>query len=716
MTVDNQLDILERQGAYYTDRRLYESALYYYGSIVLNSYNYRKENGKNIKYFGVVFSSSGSGKDFSLDTCKSLFTLDQYVERMQYCTTINNERFEKPESVAEIISNLPVSVEVALEGTKEGLFTIANAQANSGYGSLNLISREIGDIIAGSSELISKLKELYDGHYKAKVIKGNKESARESDIDNIVCNMFAAGSQAGFSAEGKAELQKMVSSGMYRRSYIIDMKPNAIIENEENVSLEPVKQWYRDLQEEEDAKFKYNMRNNDNTLFDLHLSIEPEAVDRIKEIGSELIQKANEDKYNELTRAEIGSKTMIEDLAYIIAFLERTNVSVATVDRAYDFYQFTRKTVTDIFKTVQPYHSAYELLKRGKGLSKSEMIELDDNIPNAVGRFNEMVPMLQELCYRKNEMLVLPSETVMVPRYNIEPLPLTNMDQMIVSTASGSAEGQYEIAYFQDTVPFFGKDKKSIEYLIKSPIESFLLCHFESTEKSKKIGIKMTDVENQQVCGYRSEKYFISGSNMVAFDIDGGLELREALEILKPYTYILYTTKSHQMLKNDIQCDRYRILMPTKQTYYLEPDQYKQFYINLENRLGLTANDPQTRNVSRLWFTNKNAEVYTNEGELLDTSSALPDTEKSEAILPMLATVDEQLRDGELDLRLEGIYKYFITQTGVGSRNGNLFRMGKMIQDLGIPYEEHVIKVNAMLFDPLSEQEVIALNRSIKKV
>jgi hypothetical protein len=714
MNIEQQLDLLEKQGMYYTDRRLYESALYYYGSIILNSYNYRKKSGKNIKYFGVVFSSSGSGKDFSLDTCRSLFNFESYISRMNYCTTVNNEMMDKPEDVAKMLTGLPSSVEVALEGTKEGLFTIANSQANSGYGSLNLISREIGDIIAGSTELISKLKELYDGHYKAKVIKGNSDSSRETDIDNIVCNMFAAGSQAGFNAEGKAELQKMVSSGMYRRSYIIDMKPNDIVENEEDISLEPVKKWYQDLQAEEDAMFKHKFDIGGHTLFDLEMTIEHDAEVRLKEIGSELIAKANEDKYSELIRAEIGSKTMIEDLSYIIAFLERKNVSVECVNKAYMFYQFTRKTVTDIFKTVQPYHTAYDLLKRGKGLSKSEMIELDDNIPNGVNKFNDMVPMLQELCYRKNELLVLPAERVMVPRYNIEPLPLTTLDSMIVSTASGKSEGQYEIAYFQDNVPFFGANRKSIEYMVRSPIESFLLCHFNDTDKSKKIGIEI-DPEGQQVCGYRSEKYFISGANMVAFDIDDGLELTRAKSLLENYTYIIYTTRSHQKDKNGFVCDRFRIIMPTKQTYYLEPSQYKEFYINLESRLGLDANDIQTRNVSRLWFTNKDAEVFVNEGELLDTSSALPDTEKTEAILPMLETVNSWLGQGEIDIRLEGIYKHFITQTSKGGRNGQMFKLGKMIKDLGLDHKEHICRVNAMLYEPLGDHELELLYKSVAR-
>jgi len=713
MTISKQLDLLEKQGMYYTNRRLYESALYYYGSILLNSYNYRKANGKNIKYYGVVFSSSGSGKDFSLDTCKSLFNFDSYVKKMNYSATINNE-MEDPEENAKLVSNLPASVEVALEGTKEGLFAVANSQANSGYGSLNLISREIGDIIAGSSELISKLKELYDGHYKAKVIKGNKDSRRETDIDNVVCNMFAAGSQAGFSTEGKTELQKMVSSGMYRRSYIIDMKPNDIIENEENISLEPVLKWYEALQAEEDAMYKYKFEENGNTLFENNLTITDEAIERLKEIGSELINKANEDKYNELTRAEIGSKTMIEDLSYIIAFLERKSVCREVVDKAYEFYQFTRKTVTDIFKTVQPYHTAYELLKRGKGLSKSEMIELDDNIPNGVSKFNEMVPMLQELCYRKNELLILPAEKAMVPRYDIEPLPLTNLDSMIVSTASGKSEGRFEIAYYQDNVSFFGKDRKSIEYLVTSPIESFLLCHFDENKQSAKIGIDM-DPEGTKPCGYRSEKYFISGSNMVAFDIDEGLSLEEAKKLLSEFTYIIYTTKSHQKDKNGFVADRFRIIMPTKQTYYLEASQYKEFYINLEERLGLEANDSQTRNVSRLWFSNREAEVFTNEGELLDTSSALPDTEKTEAILPMLDSVDVMMSDGLLDARLEGIYKYFITQTSVGERNGQLFKLGKMILDLGLDPVEHMTKVNSMLYEPVGDKELNALFRSVSR-
>jgi hypothetical protein len=212
---------------------------------------------------------------------------------------------------------------------------------------------------------------------------------------------------------------------------------------------------------------------------------------------------------------------------------------------------------------------------------------------------------------------------------------------------------------------------------------------------------------------YRSKKNFIEGQNLIAFDIDAGMTIQQAQDIFENYTYLIYTTKSHMKDKGEqgIQ-ERFRIIIPTKTIYYVTEDQHKRMYENLAESLDV-HNDTQTKNVSRLWFTNPEANIYENHGELLDITPYIPDTIKSEAIMPKIQEINYEVEEGEISKREAGFIKYFITNTTNGTRNGNLFKAAKFFQDLGTTEpEQRVLRLNNMLSEPLPESEVNQILRS----
>ena len=60
-----------------------------------------------------------------------------------------------------------------------------------------------------------------------------------------------------------------------------------------------------------------------------------------------------------------------------------------------------------------------------------------------------------------------------------------------------------------------------------------------------------------------SENWDNSNQNLLIFDIDDGLSINEAMNIFRDYNYLIATTKSHQVDKKGVKCDRFRVIIPS---------------------------------------------------------------------------------------------------------------------------------------------------------
>jgi len=193
-------------------------------------------------------------------------------------------------------------------------------------------------------------------------------------------------------------------------------------------------------------------------------------------------------------------------------------------------------------------------------------------------------------------------------------------------------------------------------------------------------------------------------------DIDEGMSIAEIQEVLKNYIYIIYTTKSHMKEKNGIICERFRVIMPTKTTFYVNADEHKGLYENLSKVLEIPSYDVATRNIGRLWFTNSEAKVYKKEdGDLLDVRCCIPETDVSEHIIPNIENLDLD----ETDRRIAGMQKFVLINGVGGNRNNVIFRLAKFVQEIGGDIGDVVYKTNSMLLEPLADNEVRTILQNI---
>lgn len=71
----------------------------------------------------------------------------------------------------------------------------------------------------------------------------------------------------------------------------------------------------------------------------------------------------------------------------------------------------------------------------------------------------------------------------------------------------------------------------------------------------------------------RNSKHFTS-SELLVLDFDAGMTLNIATQIFAPYQHIIATTRNHQVEKNGVKCDRFRVIMPFESAI-TDPQQYK---------------------------------------------------------------------------------------------------------------------------------------------
>lgn len=634
---------------------------------------------ENINFFGIALLPSGSGKSAIASIMYKEYLGDpkkwNNVLRNGYkagTKLIEEDKIMIDGNEVDIKNYLP-SFMNSIHGTNEGIYLRALALSNSFVGSLNITHDEIMDIIRDSN--LEQMKQLYDGELLGKMIK----SSINENIRGIVSNMLLLGSSVGLkrSVKNFEFFNKALSSGIYRRSFIFYSEPT-------NIEINDIKE---DIDIERFNNVNNFIKNNIDNVFNGEYPIitcDETANEYITMVQQELIDFSNENKYDERYSAELGSLSKIVKLASLNAIsLNKDVISYDDMEYAFNFYKRCRKTTEKLF-SVEPQHKRiYNIIKQLGKTNKSEILERD--VFNR-STFAEDMFLVEEYCYRNNEKLVTKGSKIKF--FEIKPLDEVDPNKIILSIPNPDKR-EKSTQYTPMEVPMFGSTK-SIEKLIHSDISNFVLAHFKD--------------------GKRKKENVLEKINCIALDIDEGGSLSDTIEFLKPYTYIIYTTKSHQKDKGGVIADRFRVILPFKFVVNIDADRFIELYDNIANAINLQVYDHNAKDISRLWFTNKEAEIYTNVGELLDPIPYLPETKVNELIEKQKASLENvDVNDMDnIERRIYGIKKWFLNSTYKGNRVNNLFRVGSFVRDLtNASYAmEIVYELNSMLAEPLKESEV----------
>ena len=635
-----------------------------------------------INFFGTTFANSGTGKDVALNICEKIFYLDNenYIEMLKadfrkLNAELPTDTIEPDDKVDYII---PSKYSVPLRGSVEGIMRVGNFFNRTSLGSFNITSGEFAhEINKQNLAILTKLWQSGSNDGSTNV------NEKYKPINNIPTNILLYGSYEPFKQDVKLhkELNEMLVSGLARRSFF------AIDDNNDKKYIRNKIKSNFDILLDYGKTFKEHIKILDIKI----LNIDDEAEELLNEYMEKInnIYNKHKSKINEIATT---NENKIARLSGIIALIGlKSSVDLQAMQQAIDIIEKSNKALKYILEPKTIYKRMYEeLVLEPRGLSVTELI--DKNIgTNKKSDIENNIELLEDYAFRFNQKIEVHGKA---KKYRLVKYENTNLDEIIVAIAGGlSKEPEKELYYKNVKIPFFG-DGKTVEQLVRhSTIKSFLTCHLENDRRKPEFG-------------YRKKDNFISGQNLIAFDVDEGMDIKEAQDLLEQYQYIIYTTKSHNIEKNGIVSERYRILIPTKTEFYVTIEQHKELYENLSKVLGLSTYDIATRNATRLWFTNPNATIIVKrDGDLLDVRCCLPDTEKEEKIKYVSK---EEIDEVSKDRRIQGMIRYTLQNAVIGNRNNALYRLFAFVRDISNKETATgvVLSTNKMLSEPLKDNEI----------
>ena len=200
--------------------------------------------------------------------------------------------------------------------------------------------------------------------------------------------------------------------------------------------------------------------------------------------------------------------------------------------------------------------------------------------------------------------------------------------------------------------------------------------------------------------GHRSEDTTIEGFNMVVIDVDNrpdspnNVPMSIAMELLKDYKYLIYSSKS-----STPEFNRYRIILPLSHLLHMSADVFKDFMSNIYEWLPIPA-DEVTDQRSRKWLGYDLGYHY-NEGKLLPALDFIPETERSIA----------HKKETKALASLNNLDRWTVLQCNNpdNGRNNTLLRYALLLADAGIEIQDIeacVLNVNKSIRIPLPVSEI----------
>lgn len=555
----------------------------------------------------------------------------------------------------------------------------------SKIGSLNLIVDEIGLNLQSNADALTSLLELYDkGLIRDKLTKNTETSLRFQElVGSTPANMLLFGSPSKLLNGSKVEEDffDFLETGYARRCFF-----NFSQRKEAETKLTPEQQ-YDLLTQQTNEQDLDIIAHNLWTLANINLV--GTELDMSRDVGIELIayrqyceDRANEmPDYAEIQRSEMNHRYFKAlKLAGTYAFIDNSmDITLDHLHQAIRFTEDSGSAVEKLFYREKPYEKLAKFIADNKGHELTQ-VDIQNELPFYKGSQsarNEMLNMAIAWGY-KNNIILKKSFKDGIEFISGETLEENDLSKCILA---------YSQSWSSDYLNADGKEAKPISFQSLPQLLTLPDYHW---------------INHYSVNGNRQKSDMIEGFNMVVLDVDSGVDLTEVQILLKDYEYIIHTTKRHQTIDPETgkqYGDRFRVILPMNYTVKLNPEEYTEFMKNIADWLPFSGLDEQTFQPNRKWSTYEHAQVFTNNGELLDVTPFIPRTSRNEEYRKHLNTL------GSMD----NIERWFASKISSGNRNNNLIKYGLMLLDGGVPLDEvkvRVLEFNGKLEHPLDEAEL----------
>jgi hypothetical protein len=641
-----------------------------------------------VNIYALALATSGYGKGHSISIIENEF-LKSFQKRFMNDTfpviaeqnlwtiandraarngTDPNEEFERVEKEFKQAGSYPFTFD---SGTSPAVKQLRHKLLMSGVGAINLQIDEIGSNLISNAEVLTLFLELFDqGIVKQKLIKNTNDNQRGEDLDGKTpTNMLLFGTPSKLLDGGINEehFYSFLDIGYARRCIfghgLQHQRAYETLSPEEiyHRLIEPtnsgsINKWASEFHKLADpAMYGWKMKVEDPTGIELlrYKIICEKAADAMKE-------------HEDIRKAEMSHRYFKSlKLAGAFAFIDQSSEIELEAH------------LLPAIKLIESSGEAFQnILNRERSYVKLARYIADVGTPLTHADLHEALPFYGRGNAARNEMITLATawgykqhiiikKTFMdnIEFFEGEKLQETNLNEVILSYSDNWA-----YHYQPEKIPF---DK--LHLLTQTSGMHWSNHHFKKE--------------------HRSEENVLAGFNLIVIDVDGGVSLAAAQEMMKEYKFLTYTTKSHTEEEN-----RFRLIMPTNYCLSLDGDDYKEFMNGLMEWLPFGSDETANQRAKK-WESFDGEFHYNLEGELLDVLDFIPKTSRNNNYLEQ----SKQLQS------LDNLERWFAQRMNKGQRNNQMIKFALALVDSGMALPEvsrSVHAFNKKLQSPMTEDEI----------
>lgn len=641
-----------------------------------------------VNVYAMALATSGFGKGHSVSIMENDF-LKAFQQRFMEETFL----VKAEENMYKLANNRAVRNGTEVEEEKEKLdrefrmtgaypFTFDSGTAPAvkqlrqklllaGGGAINFQMDEIGSNLVNNTEVLTLYLELYDqGRVKQKLTKNTNESQRTEEVDGKTpANMLLFGTPSKLLDGGLTEDQfyDFLETGYARRcifGYGQHYRPQDTLTPAEiyqrltqpsNVAI--VDKWSYHFEELADpTKFGWQMEVEDDVAIEL-IAYKTHCED---------ISDALAD-HEDIKKAELSHRYFKAlKLAGTYAFIDESNI--VTMEHLYQAIKLVEES-GEAFQLILNREKSYVKLAKyiaslDGEVTHADLLEALPYYKSTQAARNEQMALAVAWGYKKH-IVIKKSFVDGIEFFRGETLQETNLNEISIAYSNNWAYN-----YLHEKVPF-----DQLHVVTQAP------------------GMHWTN--HGFVKGHRAEENVIPGFNMIVVDVDGGVSMDMAHDLLKDYKFLTYTTKRHTDQEN-----RFRLIMPINYVLTLDSGEYKEFMNGVLKWLPFNSDEAANQR-SKKWESFDGGSYHYNDGMIFDALDFIPKTSRNE----QHRTQNQALES------LDNIERWFAQRMAEGNRNNHMIRYAMALKDSGMDFldlQRQVKEFNRKLSNPLPEDELDA--------
>lgn len=645
-----------------------------------------------VNCYSICLSPSGYGKNHSINIIEDEF-LSLFKDAFMYSvlpSSTEQSITEKAEQFASV-SGAPLDAIVEKlnnscnnggeflfsfdSGTIPAIKQMRNKLILSGAGAISMEVDEIGSNLDSSNDILPLFLEMYDlGKAKQKLIKNTSDAVRDKEISGRVpANMLMFGTPSKVFDGDKTEntFIQLLETGYARR-----------------------------------CLFGYGVKSKGEDYF----KQKPEDIYRSR-VNSVSISGVNELKEYFASLANLDYLNRVIEVPDEVA-IELTRYRLECEHKAENFHEtdFIRKAELEhrYFKTLK-LAGVYAFIDGARSMTMEHLFQAITLVEECGNNFEKIInqdPDFVRLAKYIGETDRKLTNADLVKTFSWYKTLTKRKEAMTMARAWGYSNNILINQETKDGIEFFSANK-----LVETDLDNLIISISKSYSDNYQHGrIKFSNIckncntdlfDNQHFCNHyfendhRKGENLIEGFNMIVLDLDGTISIDNFKDIMKPYTWLLHTTKRHT---NDV--NRFRVIIPIKYELQLDKERYKKFMMNILKWLPFTVDD-HSACPEQAWTFYKGSNVIVNEGDLFDPLPFIPNTARNDSL-------NEQT-DKLKKLKLDKVEQWFYSQLKEGNRNNMLFRFGMMLIDSGMEIGQvkaKIKKLNESIDLPLTDEEL----------